>query len=88
MIVVAAAVVADRRAHGGFDRIQLRQQALDRPVGVLRCLVQRFVQFVDIGLVMLAMVEAQRLCADHGLQTIEGVGQGGQFMLHRQAHSS
>ena len=73
---MAADVVAD----GGLDRVghhvDLGEDVLDRAVGPLGA-VERLVRVVDVGLVVLVVVDLHRLRVDVRLEGGEVVGKGG-----------
>ena len=79
---MAAAVVAD----GGADRLGQRVQVLDQVLDALRLQVgvrlERGVQVVDVGLVVLAVVDLHRLRVDVGLERVERVRQAGKLVRH------
>jgi hypothetical protein len=75
---VAPAIVADHRLGRPSILDDLVQAlALQRRVGL-----DRLVEIVDIGLVMLVVVELHGLRVDVRLQRIVGVGQRGDFEGH------
>lgn len=74
----AAAVVADRLRQLGHDREDLFQRLALR----LGRGVDELVQVVDVGLMVLVVVEGHRLLVDGRLQRVIGVGQRGQGEGH------
>ena len=82
---MAAAVVA----HGGADRlgqrVEVLDQLLDRLALQLGELLERGVEVVDVGLVVLAVMNLHRLRVDVRLERVERVRQGGEFVGHVSA---
>src|SRR5207245_7985952 len=68
-VVVNGAALRDAVGRGD-DRLELH-------VGIGRAR-HGLVEIVDVGLVMLAVVDAERVGGDHRVQCVVGVGQGGQ----------
>jgi len=82
MVRVAAAVVA----HGGAlvlgDHVEQREHLLERaavPLGA----VERLVEVVDVGLVMLSVVDAHRLLVDRRFECVVVVRERGKLVGHR-----
>jgi hypothetical protein len=64
---MAAGVVAHSRPDVLWDDLQVRQDVVDRLVGPLGSF-ERLVGVVDVGLMVLVMVEPHRLLVDVGLE--------------------
>ena len=78
---MAAAVVAD----GGADLLGHRVQVLDQVLDALRLQVgalERGVDVVDVGLVVLAVVDLHRPRVDVRLERVERVRQAGKLVRH------
>ena len=82
VVVVPAAVVADGAALVLGDRVEVGDDLLDRRVGEVGALERR-VDLVDVGLVMLVVMERHRLLVDVRLQRVVGVRKGGNLVCHR-----
>src|SRR5437764_14706771 len=67
MVVVATAVVAQRALLVGGQRVEVLDQLLHRLVDVV-CALERRVGLVDVGLVVLVVVNAHRRLVDVRLQ--------------------
>src|SRR4051812_49315914 len=78
---MAAAVVADGRPLVVRDLGEVRDHALDRLVGELGPL-ERGVDLVHVGLVVLVVVDLHGLRVDVGLERVLGVGQVRNLVRH------
>ncbi|MNU00234.1 hypothetical protein D3C72_2433090 [compost metagenome] len=76
-----APVVAHRALEGFGQQHQARHQLVNGQVGVRRAR-QRGVQVIDVGLVMLGVVDLHRAGIDVGFQGVIGIGQGRQRVGH------
>src|SRR5439155_4588114 len=78
---VAACVVAD----GGADLLRYGldrpQHVLDRPIGPLGA-VERLVRVVDVGLVVLVVVDLHRLRVDRAVERVGRIWQGWYLVRH------
>ena len=81
VVVVAAGVVADRALLVAGQAGEVAQHVLDVAVGPLGAL-EGGVRFVDVGLVVLVVVDAHRRLVDVGLERVVGVGKVG----NRESH--
>ncbi len=77
---MAAAVVLDRRLDRVGDGREATQQVLDRELGERRLGDQGLVQIVDVGLVVLVVVDLHRARVEMRLEGVEGIGQFGKFV--------
>ncbi|MNT57389.1 hypothetical protein D3C72_1947530 [compost metagenome] len=78
---MAATVVAHRALQVLWQRLQLLHQLFDRQVGVLGAF-QRSVDVVDVGLVVLGVMDFHRGRVDMRLKGVVGVGQLGEGIGH------
>ena len=76
MVVVTAAVVAHRTALVLGQRLEVLEHLLDRPLGPLGP-VERGVDLVDVGLMMLVVMHAHGLLVDVRLERAVVVGERG-----------
>ena len=81
VVVVAAGVVADRALLVAGQAGEVLQHLLDVAVGPLGAL-EGGVGFVDVGLVVLVVVDAHRRLVDVGLERVVGVGKIGNGERH------
>ena len=81
VVEVAAGVVADRALLVVGEAGEVAQDLLDVAIGPLRAL-ERGVRFVDVGLVVLVVVDAHRRLVDVGLEGVVGVGKVGNGESH------
>jgi hypothetical protein len=84
VVVVAAAVVADRLLLVGRERVEVLENVLDRlavPLGAL----ERAVGLVDVRLVVLVVMHAHRRLVDVRLERFVGVGERGDLESHAGA---
>ncbi|MCY1556925.1 hypothetical protein D9M68_937250 [compost metagenome] len=77
-----AAMVAHRAADGLGQLVQARHQRFDGLIGAKPRPFQRGIQAVDVGLMVLAVVDLHRHRVDVGLQGVIGVRQGGKGVGH------
>ena len=81
MVHVAPAVVSDRRPDRLRHLVEAMQQVLDRELGELRIRLECLVQVVDVGFVMLVVMEFHRLRIDVRLKRVvaepRGLGRTG-----------
>ena len=77
MVGVAAPVVAHGRPDVFWHRIDASQQIVDRLRLQFRMLLERRIQIVDVGRVMLVVMNPHRLLVDMRLELVVVVGQGG-----------
>ena len=84
---MAAAVVPDRRALVLGQLVEQREHLLERAVGPLGP-VERLVQVVDVGLVVLVVVDAHRLLVDRRLERVVVVGKRGKLVGHAVSFGS
>src|SRR5262249_23031276 len=82
MVGVTTAVVTNDGANVFRHRIQVAQQVFDGLVGQLGMLLQRRVGVVDIGLVVLGVMDLHRTSVDVRLQRVVRVWQRRQFERH------
>ena len=87
VVGVAAAVVADRGADILRQAIQLLDELLDRGPVEIRAL-DGLVDVVDVGLVMLVVVDPHGLLVDRRRERVVVVGQGRQVVGHRLSFDS
>jgi hypothetical protein len=87
VVHVAAAVVSDRRPDGLGQRVDLRDQLFDRLLLQIRMRLQRRVEVVDVGCVVLVVVDPHRLLVDVRLQGVVVVRQGGKGEGHGSGSS-
>src|SRR3546814_6509378 len=78
---VCAAVVAHRACDLLGQGVDVAYQVLGRLVGVFGA-VDRLVEFVDVGLVVLGVVDLHRLRVDVRLERVVGVGKFGEGVGH------
>ena len=78
---MAAAVVADRALLVAWQAGEVAQHVLDVAVGPLGPL-QCGVRFVDVGLVVLVVMDTHRRLVDMGLERVVGIGKVG----YRESH--
>src|ERR1041385_4332260 len=84
VVVMAAGIVTNRRANVVGHAAQVAQQVFEVLVGQLRVLAQRVVEIVDVGLMMLAVVDLHGLRVDMRLERPEIVRQRRKRMWHRE----
>ena len=84
MVEVAAGVVADRRLLVAGQAGEVAQHVLDLAVGPLGPL-QGGVRFVDVGLVVLVVMDAHRRLVDVRLERVVVVGKIGNRESHLEA---
>jgi len=70
MVDVAPAVVSDRCPDRFRHLVEAMQQVLDRELGELRIRLEGLVQVVDVGFVMLVVMEFHRLRVDVRLERV------------------
>ena len=87
MVRVAAGVVADGGADVVGQDLDRGEDVLDRAVGPLGA-VERLVRIVDVGLVVLAVVDLHRTRVDVRLERVVGVGQVWKLERHLVLSSS
>jgi len=70
MVEVAPAVVSNRWPDRFRHLVEAMQQVLDRKLGELWIRLECFVQVVDVGFVVLVVMEFHRLCVDVRLERV------------------
>ena len=81
VVGVAAGVVADGALLVGGERVEVLEDLVDVLVGPLRAF-ERGVRLVDVGLVVLVVVDAHRLLVDVRLERVVVVGKVRYFVSH------
>src|SRR6266404_1918595 len=84
MVVVSSAVVADRGAHILRHLGDLAADLLDGFILPFRIFFQRPIQIVDVGGMVLVVVQLHGLLVDCGFQGIISVGKRRQFKGHKR----
>jgi hypothetical protein len=82
VVGVAAAVVADGGADAFGQRVQVLDQVLDALRLQVRVRLEGGIEVVDVGLVVLAVVDLHRLRVDVRLERVERVRQAGKLVRH------
>ena len=85
VVVVTAAVIANGRTNRLGHLSQIPDQLLNREFVEVRMILERRIQVVDVGIVVLVVVDPHRLLIDGRFQGVVGVWQWRQGMRHRMA---
>ena len=82
MVGVTAAVVADRVADALRHGAEVGDQLVNGLAFEIGIALERLVEVGDVGSVVFAMMDFHRLRVDVGFESVQCVGEGGEFVCH------